>query len=193
MSPPIPPLRLVRRAAALALAALLASCASDRGPAEQALAGIEEAYVKIRPRVRSLAPERAAEIERQIERARLASREGDWITAMAATSALPAEIEQLSNEIGEREKAAQAAWDSTNAGLAARLQEVDATIERRAAAAPAPPADAVSAARAELAAARVAWSQAIAARDEGSYDQARIKAGEVQLRARRALSSIASP
>jgi hypothetical protein len=189
----LPVVRSCRPVAVLALLLALAGCASDRGPAEQALAGVEEAYAKIRPRVRALAPERAAEFERQLERARTAARDGDWVTAIAATGALPGEIERLSDEIGRREESTQAAWDSTNAMLAARLQEVDATIERRAAGAPAPAAEDVAAARTELAAARVAWSQAIAAREEGAWDQARIKAGEVQLRARRALSAIASP
>jgi hypothetical protein len=189
----LPLARSCRRIAVLVLLLALAGCASDRGPAEQALVGVEEAYAKIRPRVRSLAPERAAEFERQLERARTAARDGDWVTALAASTALPGELERLSDEIGQREEATQAAWDSTNTALAARLQEVDAAIERRAASRPGPAADEITAARTELAAARVAWSQAIAAREDGLYDQARIKAGEVQLRARRALSAIASP
>ena len=172
---------------------MLAGCASERGPAEQALIGVEEAYAKIRPRARALAPERSAEFERQLERARIAARDGDWVTALAATTALPGELERLSDEIERREQATQATWDSTNTALAAQLQEVDATIERQAGATPAPAAEDVAAARNELAAARVAWSQAIAAREDGLYDQAQIKAGEAQLRARRALSAIASP
>lgn len=191
--PRIPrPVRLARLGATLALAVALAGCASDRGPAEQALVGVEEAYAKIGPRVRALAPERAAEFERQMGRARVAARDGDWVTALAAASALPGELERLSDEVERREQATQAAWDSTNTVLAARLQEVDALIEQKAAATPAPAPGDLAAARTELAAARVAWSQAIAAREEGAWDQARIKAGEVQLRARRALMAIAS-
>ena len=188
----LPMIRPCRPFAVLVLLVALAGCASDRGPAEQALVGVEEAYAKIRPRVRALAPERAAEFERQLERARVAARDGDWVTALAASSALPGELGQLSDEIERREQATRAAWDSTNTALAARLQEVDAKIERQAAATPAPAAADLAAARAELAAARVAWSQAIAAREEGAWDQARIKAGEAQLRARRALMAIAS-
>ena len=188
----LPMVRPCRSFAVLVLLVTLAGCASDRGPAEQALVGVEEAYAKIRPRVRALAPERAAEFERQLERARVAARDGDWVTALAASSALPGELGQLSDEIERREQATRAAWDSTNTALAARLQEVDARIERQAAATPAPAAADLAAARAELAAARVAWSQAIAAREEGAWDQARIKAGEAQLRARRALMAIAS-
>lgn len=191
---PVPPGRSPA-AVALVLVALLSGCASDRGPGEQAVATVEAAYAQVRPKARALAPERAAVIEAELARARTAAKEGDWVTVFTATSALPAEIERLSEEISIRTETSRAEWDSTNAAIAARLQDVDAAIERLTPPAPRPAGvgiDDVARARDELSAARVAWSQAIAARERGSYDDARLKAGEVQLRARRALSEISA-
>ncbi len=187
--------RLLPAAIALTLVALWTGCASDRGPAEQAIASLEEAYARVRPKARALAPERAAVIERDLERARIAAQEGDWVTVFTATSALPGEIERLSSEIDTRTEASRAGWDSTNAAIAARLQDVDAAIERVSSGGARPAgvaADDVARARDELSAARVAWSQAISAREQGSYDDARLKSGEAQLRARRALSAISA-
>lgn len=191
--PLLPPSGLVW---GLALGALFAGCGPGNSPSDRALAAVEKSWADVRVRVREVSPHRAKEIELAIVRARASANEGDWLGTLAAVQGLPAQIEMLSAEIDAAEKARDAAWDRTNASLADALPQVDAGIEKLAARASLPPgirrAD-VAAARAELEAARIAWTHAVSARGERRWDEAMIRAGEARLRARRALESVGLP
>jgi hypothetical protein len=192
------------RAAVLALAAVLGlalaggstGCAPGQSPAERTLAAVESSWVGARVRAHEIAPARAREIELAIGRARRSADGGDWLGALAAVQGLPGQIEGLTAEIEAGERERDARWDRENAALAETLPRVDAGIER-VAARPSLPAgvtrDDVATARAELRAARIAWTRAVAARGERRWDEALHRAGEARLRARRALEEVGLP
>ena len=189
------PPRAVLPVLALALAGFLApaACAPGQSPAERAIAAAETSYASVRERVRETSPQRAATIELAIARAKASAAQGDWIGALAATQSLPGEIQGLNFELELQEREVAARWDSVNLTLARTLPEVDAAIERVAAAPRLPagpsPAD-VAVARAELQAARIAWTHAVTARQERRWNEAMRGAGEARLRARRALDAV---
>jgi hypothetical protein len=187
----LPPCVLV-----LGLVLAVAGCASGQSPAERAVAAVEASYGSVRQRVRAFAPERAAAIELAIDRARGAADKGDWIGALAATQELPARIAQLSAAIDAEDQALDARWDSVNAELARALPLVDAGIERIAGRRRLPAGVTrtdILAARAELQAARIAWTHAVTAREGRRWQDAMRGAGEARLRARRSLDAVGLP
>ena len=186
-------------ALALALVLVLASagCAPGRSPAEQALAAAESSWAGVRDRVRTIAPRRASAIELALARARASAERGDWVGAVAASQSVPGEIEQLQREIDAEDRALDARWDSVNAQLGRALPAVDAAIEQVAGAGSRLPAGVtsrnVSAARNELDLARVAWTNAVSAREDRRWDDAMQGAAEARHRARRALDEVGQP
>ena len=186
----------IAAAAASVLVAALAAGCSGPSPAERAIASAEASWAGIRDRVRHVSPQRAADIELALGRARTSARRGDWVGALAAVQALPIQIRALEAELEAGNRALDARWDSTNAGLARALPEIDRGIERVAAARPLPAgvtAADVAGARSELAAARVAWTQAVSAREDRRWDEAMRLAGQARLRARRAGEAVGLP
>ena len=181
---------------ALALASAITSCAPGESPAEKALASVEKSYDSVRERVRVISPRRAQAIELSIERAKASMAKGDFIGVLAATQNLPMEIEQLNKEIEAADRALDTRWDAANAELAAALPKVDQEIEKLAAG-PRLPAGVtradVTRAREELRLSRVAWTNAVAAREVRHWDEAMRLTGEARLRARHALDAVGLP
>jgi hypothetical protein len=180
----------------LVLVLALAGCAPGQSPAEQALAAAESSWADVRDRVRTISPQRATAIELALARARASAERGDWVGALAASQSVPGEIEQLQREIDAEDRARDARWDSVNAQLGRALPAVDAAIEQVAVGSQLPtgvtPRN-VSAARNELDLARVAWTNAVSAREDRRWDDAMQGAAVARHRARRALEEVGQP
>ena len=177
-------------ACALVAALALAGCAPGQSPAERAIAAADSSWSAVSERVRTIAPQRAAAIDLALNRARASAHRGDWIGALAASQSLPGEIEALRMEIDERDASRGAQWDSLNVRLARALPEVDASIERVAASRG---RSDVARARDELTMARVAWTNAVSAREDGRWDEAMQGAADARHRALRALEAVDLP
>ena len=118
-----------------ALAAIflgLAACASQKEPAEQALAALEQKYSESSAEIQKYLPERHAELQKSIEalRASMADKDyGDVVTgAAAASSALKSAIAESRVKRAQTIAAMETEWDELVKTMPAMISAMDKKI-----------------------------------------------------------------
>jgi len=109
------------------LAAVVVGCASQKAPAEAAIASAEAAFAAIQNEAVKYVPDQAKEISDSIAAAKDAVAKSDYQAALTAAQALPARITDLTNAVAAKKAALTATWS----GLSASMPKVVEAIQSR--------------------------------------------------------------
>jgi hypothetical protein len=182
---------------AVAIAALaLVACASDRGPAEQAIKAAEDAFNVVKTEAVQYVPEQAKAVETQIASAKASLEKGDYkavltaapditgkATALrAAVAAKKAELEAKKKELEAKVAVLTKEWEDMSAGLPKMVAALESRVSILDQAKKLPAKlekTTVEAAKAGLAEVKRAWSDAQEAFKGGKDAQEAFKGGKV--------------
>src|SRR5262249_2763167 len=94
---------------AATMALLLAGCASQKGPAQQALASADTALAAVRDQAQKYVPDQLQAVESQLQAAKDAFAKGDYKAVIATAPALSSAISSLGSAAAAKANEAEAA------------------------------------------------------------------------------------
>src|SRR5262249_26357411 len=105
----------------------LASCGSQKGAAESAMAQTVGAYNAIKVQAMNVVPDEARSIEDGITAATAQLQAGDFKGALAAATSLGTRVKELSDSLPDKTAQVQSAWAELNGSVPGTLS----TLEKR--------------------------------------------------------------
>ncbi|HTP37966.1 MAG TPA: hypothetical protein VMI92_00180 [Steroidobacteraceae bacterium] len=124
---------LARYAGTLVLAAALAlpACSSQKLPAEQAIASLQDSLEATRAEAARYDPQKLAAVDQALRSLRTSLAGGDYAGVLAQAPGLSSAIAALAGEVKLKADAVNAALGATWAGLAASVPAALDTVQRR--------------------------------------------------------------
>lgn len=176
-------------AAALS-AVLIVACNMQKGQAEQAVAGAEQALNGTRDQAQKYAPEQLGGVEAQLGQLKNTYQRGDYAGTLAAAPAMMTAISGLKDAAAEKKTAADAAaakakddWGTASTEVPKMVDEVAKRVDTLSKTKHLPKGvtkDNVASAKTGLDQLKTTWADATAAASSGDYTSAMSKADTVK-------------
>ena len=115
--------------AALAAVVSLASCGSQKGAAEAAMASTVQAWNAIKEQATNVVPDEAKSIEDGITATTAQLQGGDFKGALAAATSLGTKVKELADSLPEKTQQAQAAWTELTGSIPGTLATLDKRLK----------------------------------------------------------------
>jgi hypothetical protein len=188
--------RILSVALVLVVGGMLASCSTEKTAATAAIQAAETAWTAAKDDVMKILPADAKAVEDAIAGAKASLEQGDAKAALAAAKDLPARIQQLTASLAAKKTELSGTWDAMNAALpgavTAAQEKVDALAKSRRLPRGLDQAT-FDSAKASLAEATQAWTDAQAAQQSGNLAEAVAKATQVKDLVTKTLTDLKMP
>ena len=175
------------------LAAVVVGCASQKAPAEAAIASAEAAFAAIQNEAVKYVPDQAKEISDSIAAAKDAVAKSDYQAALTAAQALPARITDLTNAVAAKKAALTATWSGLSASMPKVVEAIQSRIDILSKSKKLPasldPAT-FDSVKTGLADAKTLWDEATAAQASGNVEAAVTAARQVKEKADAAMAAL---
>jgi len=183
------------------LAALaIAGCASQKGPAEQAVASAESALASVRDMAQKYAPEQLGGVEAQLQSLKDSLAQGDYKGVLAAAPALTTAISSLKDTATAKQAEAEAAlakakdaWGPMSADVPKMVDAIQSRVDILSKSHHLPKGvtkDSLQAAESGLSSMKSAWSDASNAASSGDFTTAMSKGQAVKDQATQIMQSL---
>ncbi len=114
--------------AAAALVVIATGCASQKAPAEAAIASAETAFNAVQAEAVTYVPDQAKEISDAIAAAKDAVAKGDYQAALTSAQALPAKITDLTAAVTAKKTELTATWTGLSTSLPKMVEAIQSRI-----------------------------------------------------------------
>jgi predicted small lipoprotein YifL len=168
----------------------MAGCASQKGPAQQAIAGAETALAAVRDQAQKYVPDQLQAVESQLQAAKDAFAKGDYKAVLAAAPTISSAISSLGDAAQAKAAEAQAAlakakdaWSSTSTDLPKMLDAIQSRVDILSKSHHLPAhvtKEGLASAKSGLDSLRSMWSDASSAATSGDYSTAMSKAQAIK-------------
>ncbi|MBS0379264.1 MAG: hypothetical protein JSS29_12310 [Proteobacteria bacterium] len=182
------------------MAMLLVACASQKGPAEQAVASAETALSAVADQAQKYVPDQYAAVQAQIASAKDSLAKGDYKAVLAAAPAITAAIGSLKDAAAAKAADAEAAlskakdaWSSVSTDTPKMVEAIQTKVEVLSKSHHLPAnisKDSLAAAKSGLDSIKATWADATAAATSGDYTGAMAKAQAVRDKAAEIMKSL---
>jgi hypothetical protein len=178
-------------------AALLASCGSaDKGPAEAALRGAEEAVNVAKADVAKYMPEQAKSLDVALAAAREKFNQGDFKGALADAQAATAKAKEAASAAAKKKEELGKAWEELSTGMPKVVDAIKSRVDILSQSKKLPAgmsADTLAQAKAGLNEITQQWTAATEASKGGNLMDAVAKASSVKVKAAEVLTLLKMP
>jgi len=185
---------------AVVMALLLAGCANQKAPAQQALASAETALAAVREQAQKYVPDQLQAVESQLQSAKDAFAKGDYKAVIATAPALSAAISSLGEAAQAKAADAEAAlakakdaWGATSADVPKMLDAIQSRVDILSKSHHLPAhvtKDGLASAKSGLDSLKSMWGEAASAATSGDYTSAMSKAQAVKDKATEIMKSL---
>lgn len=185
--------------AALA-AVLLVGCNTQKGPAEQALAGAQAALDAVRDDAQKYAPEQLGGVEAKLSDMKGAFQQGNYAGVLAAAPGLTTSIASLKDAAAAKKVEAEQAlakakdeWGPASAAVPKMVEEIARRVETLSRTKKLPRGvtkDSLAAAKTAVDSMKSSWADAANASSSGDYTTAMAKAEAVKSKAAEIMKSL---
>jgi hypothetical protein len=176
--------------------ALLSACASDKGPAEQAVKAAEIAVAEVRAEAAKWAPDQVRALEASLTATKDKFVKGDYKAVLAEAPAISRRAKEVASAAAAKKAGLTKSWDALNAGLPTMMAAVKSRVDILSQSKKLPAAvskEKFEAAKAGLADATKGWEEATAAYAKGDVADAVARADGVKRRTVEALEALGMP
>jgi len=177
----------------LVVVAVAAGCASQKAPAQAALAASEQAFAAVKGEATKYVPDEVGGVEQAIAAAKSSFDKGDYQAALTAAQALPARISALSTAVAAKKTELATTWATLSAGLPQLVQAIQSRVDMLSKSKKLPAgmdSATFDAAKSGLATVTQTWSEATAAANSGDLAGAVAKANAVKTKAGEILGAL---
>ena len=182
------------------MAALIVGCASQKQPAEQAIAAADTALGAVRDQAQKYVPDQLQAVDAQIASAKDSFAKGDYKAVVAAGPAIMAAISSLKDAASAKAADAEAAlskakdaWSSVSTDVPKMVEAIQSRVDMLSKSHHLPKnvsKDSLAAAKSGLDSMKSMWSDASAAATSGDYIGAMAKAQAVKDKATEIMKSL---
>jgi hypothetical protein len=182
------------------MAALIVGCASQKQPAEQAIAAADTALGAVRDQAQKYVPDQLQAVDAQIASAKDSFAKGDYKAVVAAGPAIMAAISSLKDAASAKAADAEAAlskakdaWSSVSTDVPKMVEAIQSRVDMLSKSHHLPKnvsKDSLAAAKSGLDSMKSMWSDASAAATSGDYTGAMAKAQAVKDKATEIMKSL---
>ena len=175
---------------------LLAACASDKGPAEQAVKAAEAAVAEVREEAARWAPDEVRALEASLTAVKDKFAKGDYKAVLAEAPAISSRTKDIAAAAAAKKAELTKSWDEMNAGLPRMMATVKSRVDILSQSKKLPATvskEKFEAAKAGLADATKGWEEATAAHAKGDVADAVARADGVKKRTVEALEALGMP
>ena len=168
-------------------------CASQKAPAQAALAASEQAFAAVKGEATKYVPDEVGGVEQAIAAAKSSFDKGDYQAALTAAQALPARISALSTAVAAKKTELATTWATLSAGLPQLVQAIQSRVDMLSKSKKLPAgmdSATFDAAKSGLATVTQTWSEATAAANSGDLAGAVAKANAVKTKAGEILGAL---
>jgi hypothetical protein len=180
----------------LLAASLVAACASQKVPAEVAVKAAEQAFAAAKGEAVKYVPDQVKGVQDALDAAKASLAKGDYVAALTAAQALPAQIGQLQAAVAAKKAELMQTWATLNASLPQVVQAIQSRVDILSKSKKLPKgldAAKLDSAKSGLAAITEAWGAATAAAGSGNLADAVSKAKAVKGQAVEVLTTLGMP
>lgn len=189
--------RQIRTLSTLLLAVvLLASCASDKGPAEAAIKAAEEALGAARADAARYVPDQLKAVESALASAKDKFAKSDYKGALADAQGIAAKAKELATAAAGKKAELAKSWESLSAGLPKVVEAIQSRVDILSKSKKLPAnmtAEKLASAKAGLADITQQWAAATDASKGGNLADAVTKATAVKAKAAEVLTTLGMP
>ena len=107
----------------------LAACASEKGPAEQAIKAAEEALNAAKGEAMKYIPDQVKSVEDALKGAKDTFAKGDYKAALAAAKDLPQKAKDLAAAAAAKKAELTKAWEEMSAGLPKMVEAIKSRVD----------------------------------------------------------------
>jgi len=182
------------------MALAIVGCATQKGPAEQAVASAEAALASVRDIAQKYAPEQLGGVESQLQSLKDSLAQGDYKGVLAAAPALSSAISSLKDAATAKQADAEAAlakakdaWGPISTDVPKMVDAIQSRVDILSKSHHLPKGvtkDSLAAAQSGLSSMKSAWSDASNAASSGDYTTAMGKAQAVKDQATQIMQSL---
>lgn len=175
---------------------LLSACASDKGPAEQAVKAAEAAVAEVRGEAAKWAPDQVRALEASLTAVKDKFAKGDYKAVLAEAPAISSRTKEVAAAAAAKKAELTKSWDEMNAGLPKMMAAVKSRVDILSQSKKLPATvskEKFEAAKAGLADATKGWEEASAAYAKGEVANAVARADGVKKRTVEALEALGMP
>lgn len=115
--------------ALMSVMVLIASCASDKQPAETAIKAAEEAINAVKGDAAKYVPDQLKGVEDALKAAKDSAAKGDYKAALASAKDLPAKAKELGAAAQAKKAELTKSWEEMSASLPKTVEEIKAKID----------------------------------------------------------------
>jgi hypothetical protein len=176
--------------------ALVAACASEKGPAEQAMKTAEAAIGEIRGEVAKWVPDQARALEASLASVKDKFGKGEYKAVLAEAPALASRAKEVAATAAARKMELTKTWEALSAGLPKMMDAVKSRVDILSKSKKLPAnvtKEKLDAAKAGLAEATKGWEDATAAYKGGNVGDAVARADAVKRKTVEALEALGMP
>jgi len=175
--------------AALVAVVSLASCGSQKGAAEAAMASTVQAWNAIKEQATNVVPDEAKTIEDGVTATTAQLQGGDYKGALAAATSLGARVKELADSLPEKTTQLQSAWTELSGSLPGTITTLEKRLAGLKMPAPGTP-NAEQSPMVILAGIKTGWTDAQSAAQAGRLAEAVSKANDVRTNAVKLLTDL---
>jgi hypothetical protein len=184
----------------LMAAMLIAGCANQKAPAEQAIANAEAALAQVRDMAQKYVPDQLQQVDAQLNGLKDSAAKGDYKAVLAAAPALMTAIGGLKDAAAAKQADAQAAmakakdaWTSMSSDVPKMVDAIQSRVDVLSKSHHLPKGvtkDALAAAKSGLDSMKSSWNDATAAATSGDFTTATTKGQAVKDQATQIMQSL---
>jgi hypothetical protein len=181
-------------------AVLIAACASQKAPAEQAIANADSALTSIRDMATHYAPDQLQAVDAQLNSARDSLNKGDYKAVLAAMPAINSAISNLKDTTAAKQQETQAAndkakdaWGPMSSDVPKMVDAIQSRVDILSKSHHLPKGvtkDSLAAAKSSVDSMKAAWGDASNAATSGDYSSAVSKGQAVKDQASQVMHSL---
>ena len=175
---------------------LLAGCASDKAPAEVAIAAAEQAVAATMPEASRYVPDQAKSLEVTLAAAKDKFAKGDYAAALGEAKSLTDRTKEVASVAAARKTELTKAWESMSSGLPRVMDAIKSRVDILSNSKKLPAnmtADKLAAAKSDLGAMTEQWTAATASFAGGNLPDAITKGTAVKTKAAEVLATLGMP
>jgi len=181
-------------------AVLIAGCANQKAPAEQAIANAESALAQVRDMAQKYVPDQLQQVDAQLNGLKDSAAKGDYKSVLAAAPALMTAIGSLKDAAAAKQAEAQAAmskakdaWGSMSTDVPKMVDAIQSRVDVLSKSHHLPKGvtkDALASAQSGLASMKSTWNDATTAASSGDFATATTKGQAVKDQATQIMQSL---
>jgi hypothetical protein len=175
---------------------LPSACASEKGPAEQAIKGAEAAVAQIRTEAGKWVPDQVRSLDASLAAVREKFAKGDYKAALAEAPGVASRAKEVAAAAAAKQAELTKSWEEMSAGLPKMVEAVKSRVDILSKSKKLPAnvsKEQFEAAKAGLAEATKGWDDATAVYKSGNVTDAVAKAGAVKKRTVEAPEALGMP